>query len=80
MEGHTSMKKTIRPYELTGPRYALWYDCGDLGVNIQTAVGNYLCGDSDRITLPHGQLDQRSRMLIKTLATKRGVLIAQSAL
>lgn len=72
-------KNEVRPYELTGSKYALWYDCGQLGFNVQTAVGHYLVGGAQKIVLPHGKLDERSKRLVKEFAAKRGVLIPQTA-
>jgi len=69
----------MRPYQLTGGKYALWFDCAVLGANVQAAIGNYLCGAS-RIVPPHGErLDERSREVVSVLAAKRGVLIPAAA-
>lgn len=71
---------TKRPYELTGPHYALWYDTKILGVAAHTAIGHYLCGGGTKIQTPQGQpLDARSREVFKELARKRGVLVPESA-
>ena len=69
----------IRPYQLTGSKYALWSDCRVLGVHGQTAVCHYLCGGS-RIVAPCGErLDERSREIVAALALKRGVCIPATA-
>ena len=69
----------LRPYQLTGGKYALWFDCAALGANVQSAVGNYLCGGS-RIAPAHGGcLDERSREIVSDLAKKRGVFIPVTA-
>lgn len=80
----TSSRETdnsdIRPYQLTGGKYALWMDCRVLGVNGQAAIGHYLCEKTSRIVLPHGgQLDERSREIVAELALKRGVFIPSTA-
>ena len=69
----------MRPYQLRGPRYALWFDCGILGINGQVAVENYLCRGSRMITPQGKRLDERSRLIVSTLAKKRGVLIPETA-
>jgi len=69
----------IRPYQLTGEKYALWSDCRVLGMSGQTAVGHYLCGGSKIIT-PRGEgLDERSHEIVAALAIKRGVFIPATA-
>lgn len=73
------MNAQMRPYELIGPKYALWSDCGELGINIQTAVESYLLGESIKIKPPFGTLDERSKAMIKKFARQRGVLIPDNA-
>ena len=68
----------IRPYQLTGPRYAFWYDCGALREDVQAAVANFLCSGG-KIVLPYGKLDERTKGVIRMLAMKRGVFIPNTA-
>jgi hypothetical protein len=72
-------KKELLPYELTGGKYALWRDVGGmLGTNVQIAVEQYLCRGK-RMMPPNGELDERSKVIIRRLAAKRAVLIPEWA-
>lgn len=69
----------IRPYQLTGPRYALWFDVGRaLGAHAQAAVGHFLCGGSRIEAAYGGRLDEMARSIVEGLAAERGVLIPPS--
>ena len=68
----------VRPYQLRGPKYALWFDLGILGKNGQTAVEQYLCGGR-KIVTPQGQpLDEQSQEIVRAYAVRRGVFIPPS--
>ncbi len=66
----------MRPYELTGPAYALWHDVGEhrwLGEPVQSKVAVALCAGTHRVRLegsPKGTAD-----ILKELAKRRGVLL-----
>jgi len=74
-----AVEPRIRPYQLTGAKYALWYDVGILGRNDQIAVEQYLCEGSKMITPQGKQLDERSQEVVRMCAEKRGVFIPASA-
>jgi hypothetical protein len=63
----------MRPYELTGMAYAIWYDVGRiLGIFQQSAVAHALC--SGRMELPRN-VDPLSAIQIQRIAARRGVTI-----
>lgn len=67
-------KQEKRPYELTGQKYALWYDVGSLGPNAQAAVAKALCSESVELKCPY-PLDARTLKSIAEMAKQRGVFL-----
>jgi hypothetical protein len=69
----TDSNTTKRPYELTGPAYAVWYEVGrQLGVFPQSAIGHALCNGSYKLP---ANVDPYSVLLIKRIAASRGIIV-----
>jgi hypothetical protein len=66
--------KEKRPYELTGPAYAAWYDVGQrLGLLHQSAIAHALCTGS--MKLPKN-INVISATRIRQIAAGRGIIIS----
>ena len=71
-------KETERPYQLTGPAYAVWYDVGRILNDplAQSEVGGMLCKGST--VLPEG-LDPLTAVRIVQIAASRGMFVCAAA-